>query len=98
MSGTYAIYPPEGGSSGGSIVAAGTASIGSGASSITVTYDVTLTTATPPVFAFFNTTDSSPIFLQGIITAYSTTQFTCLFNAPTDTANYSIVYSVSEAV
>lgn len=50
-----------------------------------------------PEFSFSNTVDANPIFLQGIVTAKSTTGFTVTFNAPTDSANYVLNYMVRKA-
>lgn len=100
MAGFYASYPPigGGGGGGGSVVAAGVAALSSGASSFSITYDVTLGSSIPPVFSFVNSVDASPIFLIGYVSAYSTSGFTVTANAQTDTANYKIVYIVSGAV
>lgn len=81
---------------GGGGLASNVVAISSGASSKAITYTTTLSSVGVPVFSIVNTTDSSPIFIQGIITAYSTTGFTVLFNTSTDTANYLLAYTVSE--
>lgn len=47
--------------------------------------------------AFENTVDTDPIFLQGMITARSATGFTMTFNAPADSANYVLNWSVRKA-
>lgn len=47
--------------------------------------------------AFVNKTDANPIFLQAVITTVSATGFIATFNAPTDTANYSLNYQASRA-
>jgi hypothetical protein len=82
-----------GGGGGGSVGSSGNVAIGSGVTSIAVTY--TVPGSYNPVFSFENTTDTSPIFLMGFISAQSTSGFTVKFNAPTDTANYSINYSAA---
>lgn len=89
-------WPPGGGSGGAG--AAGLVNIGSGVSSIVVTYDVTLPSNVPPIFSFVNTTDASPIFLIGYVSAFSTSGFTVKFNALTDTANYQLAYAAIGAV
>ena len=88
----------NGGGGSGSAQASGTAAISDGASSVTVTYDVTLSTAVPPIVSVINSIDGSPIFLNPVVTAYSTTGFTATFNAPADSANYVLQYAVFGAV
>lgn len=90
----YAVYPPNAGSASGDVFAAGVYSMPSGQSSFIVAYDVTLGSSIPPIFSFANTVDASPIFLIGYISAFSTTGFTVVVNAPTDTTNYQLVYAV----
>lgn len=81
--------------SGSQAVRSGAAAIGNGASSLAVTFAVSLPNANYAVEATFeNTTDATPIFLQGIITAKSAAGFTLTFNAATDTANYKLNYVV----
>lgn len=70
----------------------------SAASSVNVVYSSALPSADVPVISILNTSDANPIFLQAIITAFSTTGFTAKFNAPTDTANYSLSYQTSGVV
>lgn len=94
-------WPPEGsggGGGGGAAVAAAVVPILSGVSIITVTYSSTLAAIGVPVFSIINTVDSTPIFLQGIITFFSTHGFILTLNAPTDTANYSVSYIVAAAI
>lgn len=77
---------------------AGQKTIGSGVSSISVTYSTAVGSSNSVSFSFVNTTDTNPIFLIGYISAQSTTGFTVTFNAPTDTANYLINWQVSGAI
>ena len=88
----------NGGGGSGSAQASGTAAISNGASTVTVTYDVTLSTSLPPIISVNNTVDASPIFLDAVVTAYSTTGFTATFNAPADSGNYVLQYAVFGAV
>lgn len=43
---------------------------------------------------FENLTDADPIFLQGVITARSSSGFTMRLNAPADSANYVLHWSI----
>lgn len=45
-------------------------------------------------FSFMNLVDPFPIFLQGIVTSISVAGFTITFNAPTDTGNYFLNWSI----
>ena len=83
---------------GDQILAANTVAIPSGATSIAITYSTTIAASYSLNFSFFNTVDATPIFLQGMITAQSTTGFTVTFNTATDTANYQISYTASVVV
>ncbi len=87
-----------GGGGAGSAQAAGTAPIGNAASSISVVYGTALGSALIPLFSFNNIVDSDPIFIQGFVSAYSTAGFTVTFNAPTDSANYTMSYAAFGAV
>lgn len=78
----------------GGILTTGLYSMGSGAQSFSVVYASAIPAAIPPLFRFVNTVDASPIFLQGMITAYSTTGFTVVTNALTDSSNYKLQYAV----
>ncbi len=70
-----------------------TVAISNGASTVSVTYTSPFANTNYALVVMVrNTTDSSPIFLQPVITAKSTTGFTATFNAPTDSANYSLDY------
>ena len=48
-----------------------------------------------PEFSFSNTVDSSPIFLQGMITYLAATGFVVTLNAPTDSVNYVMNYQAN---
>jgi hypothetical protein len=87
-------WPSGSGGSGGDVFAQGVYNMPSGQSTFTVAYDVTLASAIPPIFSIVNTVDGSPIFLIAYVSAFSTSGFTVTTNAPTDTANYQLVYSV----
>lgn len=83
---------------GGALRAANEA-IGNAASSVTVVFSsATVNTSYVPEFSFINTTDPTPIFLQGIVTGKTTSGFTVTFNTPTDSANYVLGYQVNDAV
>ena len=82
-----------GGGGGGGVGASGSVNISSGSSSVSVSY--TKPGSYNPVWSILNTADTSPIFLQGTITAESTSGFTVTFSAPTDSANYYLNYSAS---
>jgi hypothetical protein len=69
------------------------AAIGSGATSVTITYGTALDTGrTYVVVASLQTPDSSPQFQAVDITASTNTGFTASWNAPTDSANYLLNY------
>lgn len=69
----------------------GRVTIGSGASTISVTFSTALPNTNYAVqCTWHNTTDSNPQFQPVIVTSFSTTGFTAKWNAPTDTANYSL--------
>lgn len=87
----------SGGGGGGGAIAAGVVNLAQGQSSFVVTYDTTIASI-PPLFSVANTVDTFPIFLNGIITAFSGTGFTITFNAQTDTANYKLSYAVMAGV
>lgn len=93
----YGRYPGIGGGGGGGggsgVGASGSVNISNGASSVSVTY--TTPGSYNPVWSIQNTSDTSPIFLQGTITAESSNGFTVTFSAPTDSANYYLNYSAS---
>lgn len=73
--------------------------ITSGVTSIAVTFPASLQTGntTPRVVAWMvNTIDASPQFQDIVITARSATGFTASWNAPTDSANYKLAYTVPD--
>lgn len=73
---------------------AGRTALGSGVQTINVVFPVVRANTLYEVFcSFSNAVDIQPIFLQYVVTAMSTTGFTVIFNAPTDTANYSLMWS-----
>lgn len=76
------------------VLASALYSMGSGTDTFSVVYAAAIAAAIPPVISFINTVDATPIFLQGIIIAHSTTGFTVLTNAPTDSSNYKMAYAV----
>ncbi len=86
-----------GGGSGGA-QKAGSVALANAASSIAVVYSGALSSALIPIFSFANVTDAEPIFLEGVVSAYSTAGFTVTFNAPTDSVNYIFNYAVFGAV
>lgn len=87
------------GAAGAGILRAGNESLLSAASSVTVVFSSpTADTTYVPVHNFVNTVDSSPIFLQGIITGKTVNGFTVTFNTPTDTANYVMAWAVQDAI
>lgn len=81
----------------GASLAAGVYSMASGTDTFSVTYAAAIAAAIPPNITFVNSVDGSPIFLQGMITAFSTTGFTVKTNALTDSSNYKMVYDVKVA-
>ena len=72
--------------------AANVVNITNGSQAVSVVYTVPLAVSAPPVISFINTVDATPIFLQGMVTAWSTTGFTVTLNTPTDTGNYQMSY------
>lgn len=75
----------------------GSESISSAVSTKTVTFSSVMPSSLyAPVYSFFNSVDGSPIFLDSIVTAQSTTGFTITLGSPTDTANYIISYIAKE--
>jgi hypothetical protein len=77
---------------------AGVVAIADATGSKAVTFSSAMADTTYAVdFSFGNVVDSEPIFLQGVVTAKSTTGFTVTFNAPTDSANYTLSYHARKA-
>ncbi len=96
-------YWPPGGGGGSSPVAvngeASSASIGNGVTSHSVSFGTAFADTTYGiVFSIGNAVDAHPIFLQGVVTAKSTTGFTVTFNAPTDSVNYTLEWAALETV
>ncbi len=75
----------------GDISKGGTASIGSGATTVAVTFTTAFGTACNRVVAMIeNTVDATPLTIIPTITARSTTGFTATLSGGTDSANYSL--------
>lgn len=75
---------------------AGQQTVGSGATSVSVTFSSAIaSTSYAPVCSWINTSDGSPQFQPIVITAFSTTGFTASWNVATDTANYIISWQVT---
>ena len=88
------------GATGAGILRAGNKALSSAASSVTVVFSTPTanTLYVPTPVSFLNTTDSSPIFMQGMITGKTVNGFTVTFNTPTDSANYVMAWSVQDAI
>jgi len=72
-------------------------SISSAQTSVTVTFPAAIGNSTYRVAAWiFDSTDANPQFQPVVITARSSTQFTASWNAPTDSANYKLMYIVPD--
>lgn len=68
---------------------AGQNSIGSGVSSVAVSFSSTIANTNYAVTCtLLNTTDTNPQFQPITVTAFSTSGFTAKWNVPTDSANY----------
>lgn len=82
------------GGAGNKILAAnGAVAISNGSSTVSAVYATAIPSSSYALsLTVRNVTDGSPIFLQSIITAKSTTGFTATFNAPADSANYLLEY------
>lgn len=75
---------------------AGSVSIANGVSTFTVTLTAALPNTNYAVLSSItNLFDSNPQFLQAVITAKTTTTFTVLLNAQTDSASYGFDYRIS---
>lgn len=72
----------------------GVLGIGSGVSYIDVSFSKAMASASYKINFSFECSDANPIFLSGIVYNKTTTGFSVLFNAPTDSANYKLNYSV----
>lgn len=85
-----------GGSGGGGALKAGVDNISSGVSTHVVTFSSAVPNALySPSITIINETDADPIFLQGVVTARTTTTMTIRFNTETDTANYKLGYTIN---
>ena len=74
---------------------AGTTTISNGGTSVSVTFSSAMASTSYAVTATIsNTTDTNPQFIPVTITAISTTGFTAKWNLATDTANYSLQWTV----
>lgn len=72
-------------------------SLSSGVSNVTVTFPAAIGNSTYRVAAWiYNSTDANPQFQPVTITARTSTTFTATWNAPTDSANYKIMYIVPD--
>jgi len=75
----------------GANVKGGSADIGSGSTSVAVTFSTAFSTAcTRVVCTIENTTDGSPLAIVVTITARTTTGFTATLSGATDSANYDL--------
>lgn len=82
---------------GGGQSRAGRSSIGSGASSLVVTFSSALPSTSYAVTCTWqNTADTNPQQQSFVVTAFATTGFTVTWPAPTDSANYSINWIVMQ--
>jgi hypothetical protein len=75
---------------------AGLQAVTSGVSTISVTFSSAIaSTSYSVVCTWQNLTDAHPQFQDIVVTAFSTTGFTATWNAPTDSANYSVSWTVT---
>lgn len=88
---------PSSGSGPGVLVArSGIQAISNGSATVSVVFSSDIGTTNYSISTFIlNTTDPDPIKLEGTISARVSTGFTITFNAPADTANYSLLYQAS---
>lgn len=78
---------------------AGLVSVSLSATSIAVTYSSAMPDSNYAVTCnLVNTADVAPQYQPITITAYNTTGFTAKWNAPLDTANYSLAYQAGSFV
>lgn len=76
---------------------AGSNAITNGQNSVSVTFSSDIGTTNYAITASIrNTTDADPIMLQIVDTAKATSGFTATFNAPADSANYFLEWSVDK--
>lgn len=101
MSGTR-LFSINVGGSGGSGTITGrtqTATVLASVSQTAVVFSTPMSSADYTVLtSISNLVDTDPIFLQVVSIVKSTTGFTALFNAPTDSANYLLEYLVADHV
>lgn len=84
-----------GGGGGTTVSRSGTQAITNGTSTVAITFSSAMPDTLYAIeYSIINTTDATPIFLQGIVTTKATTGFTITLNAAADTANYSVTYGV----
>lgn len=87
------------GGSGGGALRAGQANISTGFSTVTITFSTPVTDTSYRVTqSILNTTDADPIFLSGVVTSKTVNGFTLKLNAPTDSFNYRVEYSIHATV
>lgn len=87
------------GSNGLGLLRSGIDNIANGAASHIVAFSSVTPDATYiPSFSFLNEIDSSPIFLQGYVSARTTSGFTIVFNTLTDSGNYKVIYDAKEQI
>lgn len=96
MASVYLTYTAgSGGGGSSSAVAAKVVNLASGSISQSFSYTGSVSGGLAPILgAIINTVDSTPIFLQAIVTAFSTSGFTVTFNVAPDSANYKLAYVV----
>jgi len=80
---------------GGASVESGQVSVGTGANSIVINFAMAQADLNYSVHkSWFNSTDAYPQFQEILISNKTLNSVTLLWNAPTDTANYKIDYSI----
>lgn len=93
--------PAAGGGGGGGtgVLRAGSQNITNGSSSVSVAFSTAVANTAYRITLFFvNTVDADPIFLSAMVTNKTVNGFTLKLNAPVDTANYKVEYSINEDV
>jgi len=87
------------GATGAGILRAGIENIANGVGTHTVVFSTTTAdTSYVPSVLIENTSDSSPIFLQWMLTGKTTSGFTITFNTLTDSGNYRIGYQANAPI
>lgn len=85
------------GGSGGLEQRSGVDAIASSASTVSVTFASPMPDADYSIsYSIFNTVDSNPIFLQILSVLKDASGFDVSLNAPTDTANYILEWTVTQ--